>query len=191
VFAPLRDVAESSFEKALADPCWTGTAVIGPPLTEEPRVFVVTPVTSRTGLAGWVLSDRGTGVDESGSGWDTPDHPAAADAPERIAALAGDSVLLLAPNEIRFAEANRHVVWLMTDCGRLRAATKGMDNLERELRRYGFIRVHRSYLINPWRVRRVVHKGSGLIALSTDQQCTECIPVSRRSTQEVRQRLGI
>ena len=189
-FAPLRDVAEKSFEKALADPSWRGTAVIGLPLAEDPQAYVVTPVTGPTGLAGWVLSDRGTAYD-SGAVLETLEHRSARDAPERIAALAGDSVLLLAPNEVRFAEANRHVVWLMTDCGRLRAVTKGMDNLERELRRYGFIRVHRSFLINPSRVRRVVHKGSGLIALSTDQQYTESIPVSRRSTHEVRQRLGI
>jgi sigma-54 dependent transcriptional regulator, acetoin dehydrogenase operon transcriptional activator AcoR len=189
-FAPLRDVAENSFEKALADPSWRGMTVIGPPLTEDPQAYAVTPVTGPTGLAGWVLSDHGT-VHDYGSVLDTLDHRSAGDTPERIAALSGDSVLLLAPSEIRFAEANRHFVWLTTDRGRLRAATKGMDNLERELRRYGFIRVHRSFIINPSRVRRVVHKGSGLIALSTDQRCTESIPVSRRSTHEVRQRLGI
>lgn len=188
--APLRDVAGNSFEEAVAEPSWRGIAVIGPPLTEDPRAYEVTPVNGPTGLAGWVLSDRGT-ADDSGSLLETPQPPSARDAPERIAAVAGDSVLLLNPNEVRFAEANRHVVWLMTDCGRLRAATKGMDNLERELRRFGFIRVHRSFLINPSRVRRVVHKGSGLIALSTDQHWTESIPVSRRSTHEVRQRLGI
>lgn len=109
----------------------------------------------------------------------------------RIAAIAGDSVLLLDPDEVRFAEADRHVVWLVTDHGRLRSATKGMENVARELRRHGFLRVHRSFLINPSRVRRVDHKGNGLIALSTDLRRTESIPVSRRSTQEVRQLLGL
>lgn len=189
-FATLRDVAENSFGKALADPSWQGTAVIGHPLTEHPRAYTVTPVSCATGLAGWVLSDHGRTTD-SDSVLDTVEHRSAPDTPERIAALAGDSVLLLDPNEIRFAEANRHVIWLTTDCGRFRAVTKGMDNLERELGRHGFIRVHRSFLINPARVRRVVHKGRGLIALSTDHHRTECIPVSRRSTHEVRQRLGI
>jgi hypothetical protein len=189
-FAPLRHVAERSFEKALADPSWRGIAVIGPPLSEDAQAYVVTPVTGPTGLAGWVLSDRGTDY-HSGLVLETLEHRYARDTPERIAALAGDSVLLLVPNEVRFAEANGHVVWLMTDCGRLRATTKGIDNLENELRRYGFIRVHRSFLINPSRVRRVLHKGRGLIALSTDQHYTESIPVSRRSTHEVRQRLGI
>ncbi|MFC5992801.1 LytTR family transcriptional regulator DNA-binding domain-containing protein [Pseudonocardia hispaniensis] len=189
-FAPLRVVAEDSFGKALADPSWQGTAVIGPPLREDPQAYAVTPVTGPTGLAGWILSDHRE-THDSGPILDTVEHRSAPDTPERIAALAGDSVLLLDPHEVRFAEANRHIVWLTTDCGRFRAVTKGMDNLERELARYGFLRVHRSFLINPSRVRRVVHKGSGLIALCTDHHRTESIPVSRRSTHEVRQRLGI
>lgn len=188
-FAPLRVVAEDSFEKVLADPSWHGTAVIGPPLSEDPQAYAVTPVPGPTGLAGWVLSNHrassGSGsILDAGGYRSTP-------APERIAALAGDSVLLLDPNEVRFAEANRHIVWLMTDCGRFQAATRGMDNVEHELGRYGFIRVHRSFLVNLSRVRRVLHKGSGLIALSTDHHPAESIPVSRRSTHEVRQRLGI
>jgi sigma-54 dependent transcriptional regulator, acetoin dehydrogenase operon transcriptional activator AcoR len=189
-FAPLRVLAEDSLSKALADPSWRGTAVIGPPLSRDSQTYAVTPVTGPTGLAGWVLSDQQKAYD-SGSVLNTLDYRSAPGTPERIAAIADDSVLLLDPSEIRFAEANRHIVWLMTDRGRFRAATKGMDNLERELGRYGFIRVHRSFLINPLRVRRVVHKGSGLIALSTDHHRTEGIPVSRRSTHEVRQRLGV
>jgi DNA-binding LytR/AlgR family response regulator len=109
----------------------------------------------------------------------------------RIAALTGDSVLLLEPNEIRYAEADRHVVWLTTDYGRLRAATKGMQHLERELAGHGFVRVHRSFLINPERVRRVHHKGHGIITLSTDHRRVESIPVSRRCTHEVRRLFGI
>lgn len=108
-----------------------------------------------------------------------------------IAALAGTSVFLLRPSEVRFAESDRHSVWLTTDYGRFKAATKGMDNVERELSQHGFLRVHRSFLINPERVRRVDHKGNGLIALSTDYRQAESIPVARRCTQEVRRRFGI
>jgi DNA-binding LytR/AlgR family response regulator len=109
----------------------------------------------------------------------------------RIAAVADDSVLLLEPSEVRFAEADRHVVWLTTDYGRFRAATKGIDNLDRELTRHGFVRVHRSFLINPDRVRRVNHKGHGMITLSTDHRRVENIPVSRRYTHEVRHLFGV
>jgi len=79
----------------------------------------------------------------------------------------------------------------VTDCGRVKAVTKGMDNVERELSGHGFIRVHRGFLVNPARVRRVVHKGDGLISLDTDVDRPECIPVSRRRTHEVRQALGL
>lgn len=107
------------------------------------------------------------------------------------AALADGSVLLLEPHEIRFAEADRHSVWLATDYGRFRAATKGIDNLERELARHGFARVHRSFLVNPERVRRVDHRGHGMITLSTDHRRVEAIPVSRRFTREVRALFGV
>ncbi|MDN5859531.1 MAG: LytTR family transcriptional regulator DNA-binding domain-containing protein [Pseudonocardia sp.] len=129
--------------------------------------------------------------DDSGAVLTAMEHRQPPTAPERIAAVAGDSVLLLDPDEVRFAEAHRRIVWLTTDSGRFQAATKGMENLERELGRFGFIRVHRSFIVNPARVRGVVHKGSGLIALSTDLHRAECIPVSRRSTHEVRQLLGV
>lgn len=109
----------------------------------------------------------------------------------RIAALADGAVLLLEPHEIRFAEADRHFVWLATDYGRLRAATKGIDNLERELVRHGFARVHRSFLVNPERVRRVDHRGHGVITLSTDHRRVEGIPVSRRYTRVVRALFGV
>lgn len=189
-FTPLRDVAERSFEKAVADPSWTGAVVIGPPLSDTPHAYTVTPVAGAAGPVGWVVSDGETGRGP-GTVLDVVSDRAPDGGTGRIAALAGDSVLLLGPNEIRFAEANRHVVWLTTDCGRFRAATKGMDHLERELSRFGFVRVHRSFLVNPSRVRRVVSKGNGLIALSTDHHQVENIPVSRRSTHEVRQRLGL
>jgi hypothetical protein len=189
-FGPLRVVAERSFERSLADPSWEGTVLLGPPLGEDPEAYAVSPVTGPTGLAGWILSDHRTAHDR-GSVLDGAGYRSASGPPERIKAVAGDSVLLLDPHEIRFAEANRHTVWLTTDSGRFRAVTKGMNNLERELGRFGFIRVHRSFLINPTRVSRIVHKGSGLIALSTDQHRTESIPVSRRSTHDVLHRLGI
>lgn len=110
---------------------------------------------------------------------------------DRIVAVTDDSDLLLDPDEIRYAEADRHSVWLVTDYGRFRAATRGIDNLESTLSDHGFMRVHRSFLVNSGRVRRIYHKGNGLIALSTDARRAECIPVARRSTQEVRRILGL
>lgn len=188
-FGPLRDIAAASYEPAVSDPGWSGTAVIGR-LLGDPQAYSVKPVYGPVGLAGWILAGCGRVA-----GADTAADSVEASQPdvrqERVPGLASDCVVLLDPNEIRFAEASRHVVWLVTDRGRIKAAAKGMDNLERELARYGFLRVHRSFLINPGRVRRVHNKGHGIIALSTSDDRPESIPVSRRSTQKVRQRLGL
>ena len=186
----LRDIAAHAFPCALADPNWRGTAVLGPPISARAELYSLTPVLSDDRLVGWILAGLGEPADPGtiASDAQAPGPQAVAD---RIAALVDNAVLLLDPNEVRYAEANRHDIWLVTDCGRVKAATKGMDNLERELSGHGFIRVHRGFLVNPVRVRRVVHKGNGLIYLDTDVNRAECIPVSRRRTQEVQQALGL
>jgi sigma-54 dependent transcriptional regulator, acetoin dehydrogenase operon transcriptional activator AcoR len=142
-----------------------------------------------TGLVGWTVS-RTEGGCRPSPGLDAASHETCG-GHGRVAALADGSVLLLEPHEIRFAEADRHSVWLATDYGRFRAATKGIDNLERELAHHGFARVHRSFLVNPERVRRVDHRGHGMITLSTDHRRGEGIPVSRRFTREVRALFGV
>jgi sigma-54 dependent transcriptional regulator, acetoin dehydrogenase operon transcriptional activator AcoR len=185
--AQLQDLAARFSEKA--DDDQRGCIVLGPPLAETTETYLVTPVTGPLGLVGWILSSRGR-TSPSGSADDAA-SPDAGCGVDRVPALAEDSVLLLEPNEIRFAEADRHFIWLTTDYGRLRAATKGMHNLERELARHGFVRVHRSFLINPERVRRVNHRGHGMITLSTDHWRVETIPVSRRYTHDVRRLFGL
>lgn len=188
--SPFHRIARESFANARNDPSWRGVAAIGPTATTGPETYLITPVAGSAGLVGWILSSTDvSGHEPAAHGIEPPE--AGRGIAARVAALAGDSVLLLDPKEIRFAEASRHSVWLITDHGRFRAAQRGMDNAQRELGRYGFVRVHRSFLVNPDRVRRVDHKGNGLIALSTDYHHAEEIPVSRRWTRTVRQALGV
>ena len=186
----LRDVAANALPCALVDPSWRGTAVLGPPVAARAELYSLTAVFNAARLVGWILAGLGEPADPGTISSDVhaPGTPAVAD---RIPALVDNSILLLDAQEVRYAEANRHAIWLVTDCGRVKAATKGMDNLERELRGLGFVRVHRGFLVNPVRVRRVVHKGNGLISLATDVTRPECIPVSRRRTREVEQALGL
>ena len=187
---PFHRIAREAYENARDDPSWRGVTALGPATPTGAGIYLITPVTGSAGLAGWILSSTdAVGGRPAGDG----DEPSGAGsgAAARVAALAGGSVLLLDPREIRFAEASRHSVWLVTDHGRFRAAQRGMDNAQRELARHGFVRVHRSFLVNPDRVRRVDHKGNGLIALSTDYHHAEEIPVSRRWTRAVRLALGV
>jgi sigma-54 dependent transcriptional regulator, acetoin dehydrogenase operon transcriptional activator AcoR len=186
----LRDVAANALPSASSDPKWRGAVVLGPPVSARAELYSIAPVFSSDRLVGWILAGLGEAADPGTIAAETP-APTPQGVADRIAALVDNTVLLLDPHEVRYAEANRHAIWLVTDCGRVKAATKGMDNLERELRGHGFVRVHRSFLVNPVRVRRVVHKGSGLITLDTDVSTTEGIPVSRRRTCAIQQALGL
>ncbi|MCD2192172.1 LytTR family transcriptional regulator DNA-binding domain-containing protein [Actinomycetospora endophytica] len=110
---------------------------------------------------------------------------------DRVPALTGSGQLVLLPVAgIRHARADGHTVWLTTDDGVLRAARRGIDHLERDLRGEGFLRVHRSYLVNLARVRELSSERGGL-TLSTAPRRHERIPVSRRFAPTVRRRLGL
>ncbi|GEL25880.1 Fis family transcriptional regulator [Pseudonocardia sulfidoxydans NBRC 16205] len=180
----LRAIARTGLAEVATNPEWRTTFAPGPPLAHADELFEMRLVEGPDGPAGWLLVET-----------DHPGEPSAAGRPanrsERVAAEGDRYVLLLDPHEIRFAEAQGHSVWLVTDRGRLRAMIRGIDNMERRLAEHGFVRVHRSFLVNPDRVQRIDQKGNGVITLSTDQARPEDIPVSRRSTHAVRQLLGL
>jgi DNA-binding LytR/AlgR family response regulator len=111
--------------------------------------------------------------------------------PNRIVGVRDGRALLLSPSEIRYAEARRHDVWLATDRGWLRAATHGLDNVVQELSKFGFVQVHRSYVVNVARICEIEHHGKGTLTLSTHPQKQEAIPVSRRYTVKLRSLLGL
>jgi DNA-binding LytR/AlgR family response regulator len=66
-----------------------------------------------------------------------------------------------------------------------------MENVERELTPFGFMRIHRSYVVNLARIREISRRGKGVLTLSTHPQKQETIPVSRRCAVELRQHLGL
>ncbi|MBN9102423.1 MAG: LytTR family transcriptional regulator DNA-binding domain-containing protein [Pseudonocardia sp.] len=182
--ATLRSIVGQAEGRAERNPDWIGSADLGTPLVGRPEMFSMAPVRVGAGVIGWLLShDPASDGEELAA--------PAAGAIGRIAAVQGGQVLLLDPSEIRYAEASGHAVWLITDDGRVRAATRGMDNVDAELTPWGFLRTHRSYLVNLERVRRVDHRSRGILTLSTDQQRDERIPVSRRSSARIRNLLGL
>ncbi|MGD9988485.1 LytTR family transcriptional regulator DNA-binding domain-containing protein [Pseudonocardia sp.] len=183
----LRAVARTGLAEVAANPEWRTTFAPGPPLAHADELFEMRLVEGPDGPAGWLLVE----TDHPGEPPAPGGRGRAADRTERVPAEGDRYVLLLEPHEIRFAEAQGHTVWLVTDRGRLRAMIRGIDNMERRLAEHGFLRVHRSFLVNPDRVQRIDQKGNGVIALSTDPARPEDIPVSRRSMQTVRQVLGL
>lgn len=110
---------------------------------------------------------------------------------KRIIGVRDSRLVVLAPSEIRYAEADRNTVWLNTDRGRLQAATRGLDNVEQALRTHGFCRVHRRFLVNLRRVAELERGGKGELFLIMDPRAPELIPVSRRHAPEVRRLLGV
>jgi DNA-binding LytR/AlgR family response regulator len=111
--------------------------------------------------------------------------------PARIAAVRDNTIVMLMPDEVRYAQSDGHVVWLQTDQGRLRAALPGFANVARRLLPLGFLRVHRRYVVNVGRIRQINRSATGILTLTTDEGAREVIPVSRRNEAEVRQVLGI
>lgn len=107
----------------------------------------------------------------------------------RLVGLHGDHSVLLAPGEVRLAEADGPTVWLSTERGRLRCAERGLTRLEERLHDHGFLRVHRHYLVNLRRVREVAPTFRGGMVLVLDGPERPAVPVSRRRTAEVRAQL--
>jgi hypothetical protein len=131
----------------------------------------------------------GPAVVRDGPGGDGRPRPGPV--PARVVALRDDRWVLLDPREIRYAEADQNKVWLTSDAGRLLAATRGLDHLERQLSGRGFLRIHRRFLVNLGRVREIEQGFKGTLFVTTDTHTHETVPVARRHAAQLRQALGM
>lgn len=184
----LRDVVVRAVGRAQVEPAWTGVAHLDLACGEATTVEL-RPVRSAHGVVGMLLVGAdGPDGEDLGPGDRTPRFRA----PQRVAGLRDGRLIILAPGEIRYAEADRHAVWLVTDRGRVRSDVRGLDHVERELAPFGFVRVHRSYLVNVHRIREV-DQGlcRGTLTVSTQHHGREAIPVARRHVTHLRRQLGI
>ena len=192
----LTTLAQRAARQAAADPSWTGTARVYVPFTQALLPLSVTPVFQARQMIGMLVTDGATGDgDPAGAEAESLPPPAgpppAGALPIRVIGRREDVLVVLALPEIRYAEAAGNIVWLATDQGRLRAAAHGLDHLERDLQAYGFLRVHRRYLVNLRRVREIDQGFKGSLFLITDTRQRESIPVSRRHAPQLRQALGV
>jgi PAS domain-containing protein len=199
----LAALAQQAARQARFDPGWTGTARVYVPFTQALLPLTVTPVFQARQMIGMLITsgDAGDGdpLDAADSRPLIPARPPSAPAgqgppgqlPGRVIARRDESLVVLAMPEIRYAEAAGNIVWLATDQGRLRAAAHGLDHLERDLSGYGFLRVHRRYLVNLRRVREIDQGFKGSLFLITDVRQRESIPVSRRHAPDLRRALGV
>ena len=100
----------------------------------------------------------------------------------------GDTVLL-APEEIRFFQAEGNYALAFMAQGHY-LANLALGELEARLASAGFLRTHRSYLVNLSHVNRL-RTMDGQTYLIMDTEHADRVPVSRRSLETVREAFGI
>lgn len=190
----LPPLAGRAMECARQDPHWCGSTQVFAPFLSDSVPVAVRPVRTGTQVIGALLA-FGSPDGHLPAGIRSCDAMPVSAGPVATArcvlAVRQDRVVLLEPAEIRFAEADRNNVWLMSDQGRLLAATRGLDRLERQLDGRGFLRVHRRFLVNLSRIREVEQGFKGSLFLHTDTRTHESIPVARRHTPDTRRALGL
>lgn len=104
--------------------------------------------------------------------------------PHRVSVLQGDTTVLLEVSSIRWVQAQG-------DYARLYTAESSyllripLADLEEKWEPQGFVRVHRSHVVNLHHVKRIVNRQGRMTILMPDTE----LPVSRRLMPHVRERL--
>jgi sigma-54 dependent transcriptional regulator, acetoin dehydrogenase operon transcriptional activator AcoR len=184
----LHAALRQAVERAHSDGTWVGVAHLAVAGRGEMPISF-RPAVKDSRLVGMLL-----GVPDGGTDAEmltTTDDSGAWARPGRLVGLQGDRMVLVSAEEIRYAEADGSYVWLDTDRGRLRVPERGMAALEQRVAAYGFLRVHRHYLVNPRRVKEMVPGTNGAIWLVLDVPSGPPVPVARRRAAEVRRALAV
>jgi sigma-54 dependent transcriptional regulator, acetoin dehydrogenase operon transcriptional activator AcoR len=181
-------VARYAGKQAARNPDWVGSTQLFTHLSEEPTSISIRPVFLSGHLIGNLIvfgASDGEQLPEA----QRPAHPPVQ--PRRLVATRDNRMVLLPLSDVHFAESEGNDVWLSTDEGRLRAATQGLDKLDRELADAGFLRVHRRYVVNLARVQEIERGFKGELFLVMDSRTDNMVPVARRNAPAVRRALGI
>ena len=109
--------------------------------------------------------------------------------PGRIAGLRGGRTILVPVEEVHVVTLDAGLVWLETSDGRMRAAARGLEQLEDTLGPAGFLRVSRTAIVNLHRVREVAPSFRGGVWVVTDGG--RQVAVSRRRVPGLRAALGL
>jgi sigma-54 dependent transcriptional regulator, acetoin dehydrogenase operon transcriptional activator AcoR len=184
----LKQLLLQAVERAHAEKQWIGSGQVSLPTAETKLEVTFSPVCSDEHLVGILMmsssSAHGEGL--------TPTASPPPSGVTRVLGVRARRLVLLSPEEIRFAEADGNTVWMTTDQGRLRAFARGMRPLEEKVSGLGYVRVNRNFLVNLNRVREIAPGSKGGLALIMDgPQEEEVVPVSRRHAAEVRRLLGL
>jgi hypothetical protein len=186
-YPALLELVRQGVSRARADRSWVGFAEPFIPSVGDVVPLTMRPVVRDNRVIG-VLGSLGESEGEPVSLETPPADPPRA-APRRVLAVQGSRLIVLHPEQIIFAEAERNTVWLTTDHGRVRARERGLEKLASDLRDKGFVRVHRHFVVNSQRVSEIKRGFRGQLSLVMDPVCRRTVPVSRRRGAAVRRSL--
>ncbi len=99
---------------------------------------------------------------------------------QKIAIPHKQGTLFIATKELIYIQAYGEYCYVVTDTKRILLA-KTLKDVEKVVQHHGFIRVHRSYLVNLNKINFFQQKGKASITLSNGEQ----VEVSRRKKEEV------
>ena len=101
--------------------------------------------------------------------------------------------VLLDTDEIYYLESDDHDTWVRTARKTRVRSVRSLGELEKTLRPHGFVRVHKSYLVNLDRVREVrLRKGDDNDwELKLDPPVNSVLPVGRSHLAALKRALGI
>lgn len=188
-FPALKEFVCQGISRARADRSWVGFAEPFIPSVGDIVPFSIRPVVKNNRVIG-ALGTLGESAGEHVSLAGQSATPARG-APTRVLAVQGSRLVILCPDQIIFAEAERNTLWLTTDRGRIRARARGLEKLCNELRDKGFIRVHRHFVVNSKQIREIKRGFRGQLSLVMDPRSVKTVPVSRRREAGVRRALNL
>ena len=185
----LRESVRKGVTRARADHSWVGYVECFIPYVGDVVPFTIRPVVKNNRVIG-ALGTLGESAGEQLS-LEARSTESSSRLPQRVTAVQGNRLIILNPQQIIFAEAERNTVWLTTDRGRIRARERGLERLVGQLHDRGFIRVHRHFVVNARRVREIRHGFRGQLSLVVDPRSRKTVPVSRRREAAVRRALEL
>jgi hypothetical protein len=185
----VREGVRTGVSRARADHSWVGFVECFIPYTGDTVPFTIRPVVKNNRVIG-ALGSLGESTGEQLSLEARPAESSEG-LPQRVAAVQGNRLILLHPQQIIFAEAERNTVWLTTDRGRIRARGRGLGRILSQLNDKDFVRVHRHFVVNARCVREIEHGFRGQLSLVMGLRHPKTIPVSRRREAAVRRTLKL
>lgn len=102
----------------------------------------------------------------------------------------GDRTILIERTEIRYVEAEGDYVRLHT-ADESYLVRRSMSSIAEAWERHGFVRVHRSYVVNLRHVAQIEPYFNQTLVIRVKNRSSTRLPVSRRRARELRERLEI